>query len=210
MMFLILLMVSSSYSNVLILGNKIKMNTVLKTLIQDDSSILSQPLFHYFGISQTGLSSERASFVFADESMSCSDKYKDLIETVPRKQRFVISKLNPNDSLLNKLCFPDHFYRFILFEEDMEDEDDNATIAKESFIKDLKKNIIVIHSDRVTIDLYCNDGKVIENLVEINMKKMKRILNKDEENVFDVCTRPDPTQPFRVAYNIWKPFVFKR
>ena len=21
---------------------------------------------------------------------------------------------------------------------------------------------------------------------------------------------PEPTQPFRVAYNIWKPFVFKR
>ena len=30
------------------------------------------------------------------------------------------------------------------------------------------------------------------------------------ENIFEICSIPDPGQKFRVAYNIWKPFVYKR
>ena len=30
------------------------------------------------------------------------------------------------------------------------------------------------------------------------------------DNIFEICNIPNPNNEFRVAYNIWKPFVFKR
>ena len=33
---------------------------------------------------------------------------------------------------------------------------------------------------------------------------------KNEVDIFNFCNLPSSDQKFRVAYNIWKPFVFKR
>ena len=63
----------------------------------------------------------------------------------------------------------------------------------------------LIYSCVATLDLFCNDGRVLRDL---NVKAMIKFKGLDA--IFDLCSIPDPSQVLRVAYNIWKPFVYKR
>ena len=62
------------------------------------------------------------------------------------------------------------------------------------------------------LDIVCNDGKIKRDVATISsgVIRYKTQMSKIMADIFDFCILPSPDQKFRVAYNIWKPFVFKR
>ena len=63
------------------------------------------------------------------------------------------------------------------------------------------------------IDIVCNDGKIKINVAKISsgvIRYKNAEMLKNNEDIFEFCNLPSSDQKFRVAYNIWKPFVFKR
>ena len=63
------------------------------------------------------------------------------------------------------------------------------------------------------IDIVCNDGKIKINIAKISSGVLHykiAMMLKNKADIFDFCNIPSSDQKFRVAYNIWKPFVFKR
>ena len=63
------------------------------------------------------------------------------------------------------------------------------------------------------LDIVCNDGKFKMDIATIaggEIRYKNTEMMKNEADLFDFCKLPSSDQKFRVAYNIWKPFVFKR
>ena len=97
------------------------------------------------------------------------------------------------------------------------------------YLKSLKKNVIVFHEEKPErgdyhistkthnykcfLDIVCNDGKFKMDVATIAGGEIRykiADMMKNEMDIFNFCNLPSSDQKFRVAYNIWKPFVFKR
>ena len=66
---------------------------------------------------------------------------------------------------------------------------------------------------KLFLDIVCNDGKIKRDVATISSGVIRYKIpqmSKIKADIFDFCILPSPDQKFRVAYNIWKPFVFKR
>ena len=76
----------------------------------------------------------------------------------------------------------------------------------------LKKNILILHIGQViVIDIICNDGFIYEKvgIIESGLIILRKQFSRTKDP-FEICKIPRVEGEFRVAYNIWKPFVFKR
>ena len=132
---------------------------------------------------------------------------------------------------LEDVCFFASFHRVILIKPtpDNRKRIENASDIEEVYLKSLKKNVIIVHEDKPEIgdyhistkntqlqcflDIFCNDGKIKMDVATIAGGEIRykiADMMKNEADIFNFCNLPSSDQKFRVAYNIWKPFVFKR
>ena len=88
-----------------------------------------------------------------------------------------------------------------------------------SYFMKTSQKLVIITSQRkhtitnVSLDIVCNDGKFKMDVATIAGGEMRykiADMMKNEMDIFNFCNLPSSDQKFRVAYNIWKPFVFKR
>ena len=89
------------------------------------------------------------------------------------------------------------------------------TPAVESFIEKvskLKKSTVILNIGKVlVIDLICNDEFIFQKVgIVENGKIILRKHFSQTNDPFKICNIPRSDGVFQVAYNIWKPFVFKR
>ena len=89
------------------------------------------------------------------------------------------------------------------------------TPVMESFLEkvsNLKKSTTILNIGKVlVIDLICNDEFIFQKVgIVENGKIILRKHFSQTNDPFEICNKPRSDGVFRVAYNIWKPFVFKR
>ena len=93
----------------------------------------------------------------------------------------------------------------------MKKETDQVESFQENVSKLRKTSIILNIGQFIFIDIICNDGSSFSQVGII--KDGIIILRKHfgtTKDPFEICSIPRSNGVFRVAYNIWKPFVFKR
>ena len=149
------------------------------------------------------------------------------IERFPKFSRIHISRIEED---IHSSCLKD-FHKFIFLRDlidekiaedrSQEQKTDNKKNSTKFGIKEkhnidkvlrMNKSSIILRINKViSIDLICNDGAFFEKVGII--EKGKIIVRKqfgESKDPFNICNIPNSDGVFRVAYNIWKPFVFKR
>ena len=157
---------------------------------------------------------------------NCSEMSTKAFERLPKFSRIFISLIEED---IHSSCLK-NFHKFIflqdpiaekmvdeLEEEKMINDNENKTEyeTKENFLEKVqrmnKTSVILQINDVISMNLICNDGSLFEKVGII--EKGKITLRKQfggSKDPFNICNIPMPGGVFRVAYNIWKPFVFKR
>ena len=167
------------------------------------------------------------SIMIQSNKNNCSKMSTKAFERFPKFSRIFISHIEED---IHSSCLK-HFHKFIFLQDPIaqkivdkhkeekmiNDNKENKTEyeTKENFLEKVlrmnKSSVILQINHVISMDLICNDGYFFEKVGII--EKGKITLRKQfggSKDPFNICSIPMPGGVFRVAYNIWKPFVFKR